>query len=132
MGEHKVDQISRRTIAAVSVLGAAVIPLSAANANCRHPPIHWKFEKTVSTLWSTDEEAVCISRNLYPENISKIEIASKPRHGTAGAAGTDSVAYKPNWGYRGSDAFTYIVISSANTKKGAGRIARVNVFVEVR
>jgi hypothetical protein len=132
MGEHKVDQISRRTIAAAGLIGAILASLSAANANCRHPPVQWRFGKAVSTLWTTDEEAVCISRNLYPEHIAKIEIASKPRHGTAGAAGADSVAYKPNWGYRGSDAFTYIVVSSAESKKGAGRIARVNVFVEVR
>jgi len=113
-------------------LSVLLAPMSAAQAKCRHEPSHWKFGKTVSVLWSTDEEAVCTSRNIHPEKIEKIEIVSKPKHGTAGAAGADSVAYKPNWGYRGSDAFTYAVISNGNAKKGAGLIARVNVFVEVR
>ena len=115
-----------------ALLALLVGPVSSAEARCRHPPVAWKFGQTVSSLWSTDEEAVCISRNLYPDQIEKIQIVSKPQHGTAGAAGGDSVAYKPNWGYRGSDAFTYIVISNGNTEKGAGRVARVNVFVEVR
>ncbi len=116
----------------VALLSALVAPMSAVQAKCKHEPSHWRFGKTVSVLWSTDEEAVCTSRNIYPEKIEKIEIASKPRHGSAGVAGTESVAYKPNWGYRGSDTFTYIIFSSDNAKNGADQIARVNVFVEVR
>ena len=121
-----------RLVALFATLSALFAPISEAEANCRHPPTHWGFGKTVSTLWTTDEEAVCTSRNIHPENIEKIEIVSKPKHGNAGAAGTDSVAYKPNWGYRGADTFAYAVISNANAKKGAGQVARVNVFVEVR
>jgi Bacterial Ig domain len=127
-----MKRISNKTIAVVSLIGSLVGSIACAEARCHHPPIHWTFGKTVSTLWSTDEESVCTSRSLYPDSIEKIQIVSKPKHGTAGAAGSDSVAYKPNWGYRGSDAFTYIVISSSNAKKGAGRVARVNVFVDVR
>jgi hypothetical protein len=125
MRQHKL-------VALFATLSALFASISEAEANCRHPPTHWGFGKTVSTLWTTDEEAVCTSRNIHPENIEKIEIVSKPKHGNAGAAGTDSVAYKPNWGYRGSDTFAYAVISNGNAKKGAGQVARVNVFVEVR
>jgi hypothetical protein len=125
-------RIPKPTSAIAALFVLLIGSISTAQAGCRHPPIGWKFGKTVSTLWTTDEEAVCTSRNLYPDKIEKIEIVSKARHGTAGAAGIDSVAYKPNWGYRGSDAFTYAVISNGNAKKGAGRVARVNVFVEVR
>jgi len=121
-----------RIVALFATLSALLAPISAAHANCRHPPTGWRFGQTVSTLWTTDGEAVCIARNIHPENIEKIQIVSKPRHGTAGAADTDSVAYKPNWGYRGSDTFTYVVISNGNAKNGAGQIARVNVFIEVR
>ncbi len=111
---------------------ALFAPLSGAQAKCKHEPSHWRFGKTVSVLWSTDEEAVCTARNIHPEKIERIEIASKPKHGSAGVAGTESIAYKPNWGYRGRDTFTYVIRSSANAKNGAGQIARVNVFVEVR
>jgi|SRR5581483_4389329 len=119
-------------LATAALLVFASSLFSSAQAGCRHPPVGWKFGQTVSTLWSTDEEAVCVSRNLHPDQIGKIEIVSKPKHGTAGAAGGDSVAYKPNWGYRGSDTFSYAVISNSNFHKGAGQVARVNVFVEVR
>jgi hypothetical protein len=121
-----------KTFAAATLPALLVGSISNAEAGCRHPPIGWKFGRTVSSPWSTDEEAVCTSRNLYPDQIEKIEIVAKPRHGTAGAAGGDSVAYKPNWGYRGSDAFTYIVISNGNAGKGSSRVARVNIFVDVR
>lgn len=121
-----------KTFATAMMLAVLAGAVSSADARCRHPPVGWKFGQTVSSLWSTDEEAVCISRNLYPDQIEKIQIVSKPQHGTAGAAGADSVAYKPNWGYRGSDAFSYIVVSNGNARKGAGRVARVNVFVDVR
>lgn len=87
-----------KTFAAAALLALLVGSISNAEARCRHPPVGWKFGQTVSSLWSTDEEAVCISRNLYPDQIEKIQIVSKPQHGTAGAAGGDSVAYKPNWG----------------------------------
>jgi hypothetical protein len=119
-------------VALFATSSALLEPMSGAQAKCRHEPSHWKFGKTVSVLWSTDEEAVCTARNIHPEKIEKIEIASKPKHGTAGVADTESVAYKPNWGYRGSDMFTYIIFSNANAKNGAGRVARVNVFVDVR
>jgi len=127
-----MKSISNKAIAIVSLIGSLAASIAGAEARCRHPPTQWRFGQTVSTLWSTDEESVCTSRNLYPDHIEKIQIVSKPKHGTAGAAGSDSVAYKPNWGYRGSDTFAYIVISSSNAKSGAGRVARVNVFVEVR
>ncbi len=127
-----MKRMLRWLLATVTLLAVAGGLTSKAEAGCRHPPVGWKFGQTVSTLWSTDEEAVCVSRNLHPDQIGKIEIVSKPKHGTAGAAGGDSVAYKPNWGYRGSDTFSYAVISNDNFHKGAGQVARVNVFVEVR
>ena len=122
----------KSTFATATLLALAIGPVSSAEGGCRHPAVGWKFGQTVSALWSTDEEAVCVSRNLHPDQIGKIEIVSKPKHGTAGAAGGDSVAYKPNWGYRGSDTFSYAIISNDNFHKGAGQVARVNVFVEVR
>ena len=63
-----------KTLAATALLVLLLGPLSNAEARCRHTPVGWKFGQTVSTLWSTDEEAVCVSRNLHPEQIEKIEI----------------------------------------------------------
>lgn len=121
-----------RLVALFVTLSALFASFSDAEARCRHPRIGWQFGKSTTTLWSTDEDSVCTSRSLYPDTIERIEILSKARHGMAGTSGPYSVAYKPDHNYRGSDTFSYSVISNSNARKGAGQVARVTVFVEVR
>lgn len=100
-------------------------------AKCAHPPIPWKFGHSIATTWRTNEGSVCQSTSTRPEHISKIEITSKPRHGTAGKDGPYGVAYKPDSGFKGSDTFVYVVTSNSNYRKGAGRVAKVTVLVVV-
>jgi hypothetical protein len=121
-----------KTCAIAATIAVMIASSSSAEAGCHHPNTGWKFGKSVSALWSTDEDGVCTSRSLHPENIEKIEITAKPKHGMAGSSGPDSVAYKPDHNFRGRDTFSYAVISNSNAGKGAGRIARVTVFVDVR
>jgi hypothetical protein len=100
-----------------------------AEARCTHPGIPWVFgSKTSSTGWIT-EGSVCTSTNFHPENIGSIEIVSKPRNGIAGKSGLFGVAYKPNPGFKGSDAFTYAVTSNAHYRRGAGLVAYITVYV---
>jgi hypothetical protein len=65
--------------------------------------------------------------SYYPQNIAKIEIVSRPQHGIAGRSGPYGVAYKPNAGFHGTDAFAYDVISNSNYREGAGLVAHINV-----
>lgn len=100
-------------------------------AKCTHPPIPWKFGHNITTTWHTSEGSVCVTTSNHPDHIDKIEVASKPQHGTAGKDGPYGVAYKPDSGFRGSDEFVYVVTSNSHYRKGAGRTAKVTVVVVV-
>jgi len=114
-------------------LGAAIVATFATDAwaTCTKHRTHWSFGKNTSVNWRTSGGSVCLSTTSRPQNIEKIEISSKPQNGIAGRNGPFGVAYKPNAGYRGSDAFVYMVTSNSNYRKGAGWTAKITVFVTV-
>lgn len=117
--------------AIVAALISSPLAISTADAACHHPPMPWHFDQSFSSTWRTDDQSVCTSTNYHPENIARIEIVSRPHHGIAGKNGPYGVAYKPEPGFHGSDAFTYVVTSSGNWRGGAGHVANVTVFVIV-
>ena len=92
----------------------------------------WQFDQAYDAIWVTDGRSICTSVHTYPENIQKIEITDKPRHGVAGTSGPFGIAYKPQPGFQGSDSFSYAVTSNANYKGGAGHVARITVLVTVQ
>jgi hypothetical protein len=114
----------------VVVLALSAIP-AMASAKCAHPPIPWKFGGSISSSWRSTDGSVCVSTSNHPNHIASIEITSKPSNGVAGKNGPFGVAYKPNPGFRGSDAFSYAVTSNAQYRKGAGMVAHVTVYVSV-
>jgi hypothetical protein len=111
---------------AVFIALPAIAPTSA-HAACKHDRIPWRFGDSITSEWITDDKSVCTSTNTYPKNISRIEIETKPQHGTAGKAGPFAVAYKPNPGFHGSDTFMYAVFPNDGRM-----VARITVFVTVR
>jgi hypothetical protein len=102
-----------------------------AMAFCEHPPTKWAFGQQFSQTWITDGE-VCKSISNFPENIDEIRITEKAKHGISGKNGRYGVAYKPNPGFKGTDSFTYEVISNANYRKGPGMVATVMITVIVQ
>jgi hypothetical protein len=100
---------------------------SNAHAACKHGPIPWRFGDSITSEWKTDDKSVCTSTNFYPKNISRIEIETRPQHGSAGKAGPFAVAYKPKPGFHGSDTFMYAVFPN-----NARMPARITVFVTVQ
>jgi hypothetical protein len=102
-----------------------------ASAKCEHGPIDWNYGGSVETTWVTDGSA-CRSRSRHPENVEKIVIETKPRHGVVGKDGPYGVAYLPNPGFKGEDSFSYTVRSNANFRLGAGVVARILVKVLVQ
>jgi hypothetical protein len=117
--------------AIVASVISSPLAISTANAACHHQHMPWRFDQSFSSTWRTDNRSVCTSTNYHPEYIAKIEIVSKPQHGIAGKNGPYGIAYKPEPGFHGSDAFTYAVTSSSNWRGGAGHVAHVTVFVIV-
>jgi hypothetical protein len=118
--------------AVTALLAMQIGTLSEAHAACRHDRMPWRFGETMASVWVTDDKSVCTSTHSHPENIAKIEFESKPQHGIAGKSGPYAVAYRPNAGFHGSDTFTYAVTSNSNAHRGAGRVARITVFVTVQ
>jgi hypothetical protein len=112
------------------IVAILAVPASA-YARCHHYPIHWRYGASTSTIWRTTEGSECASTSLHPNDVGAIVIVSKPHHGIAGKDGPFGVAYKPNWGFRGSDSFVYTITSNSNFSKGAGLVARVAVLVMV-
>ena len=122
--------LPKKTFAAV--LALLLSSVSNAYAACKHDRIPWRFGQSMASMWVTDDRSVCTSTHNHPEHIAKIEIESRPQHGVAGKSGPFAVAYKPNPGFHGSDAFTYAVTSNDNYRRGAGLVARISVFVTVQ
>jgi hypothetical protein len=100
-----------------------------AYAKCSHPPIPWGYGRSITTAWHITDGSICVTTSSFPEHIARIDIVSKPKHGIAGKSGPLAVAYKPNPGFKGGDAFSYDVTSNSNWKRGAGWVAHVTVFV---
>jgi hypothetical protein len=98
-------------------------------AKCEHPPVPWSFGSSISSTWRITDGTACASTSLHPENIAKIEIEARPKHGIAGRNGPFGIAYKPKPGFKGTDTFSYAVMPNANYRNGAGGIARVTIHV---
>jgi hypothetical protein len=107
------------------------VPPSTALARCTHPPIPWKFGGNITSTWRATDDSVCTSTSKAPQNIAKIEIASKPQHGVAGKNGPFGSHTSRPPGYKGSDSFVYTVTSNSNYRKGAGWVAKITVLVIV-
>jgi len=108
------------------LIGSTVL----AAAKCEHPPIPWKFGKgAVNSVWTITDGSSCSSSSNRPQHIQDIEVVTKPKFGIAGRDGPNGVAYQPNPGFKGEDAFSYKVTSNADYRKGAGLTALVHVKV---
>jgi hypothetical protein len=99
-------------------------------AACDHEPTKWIFGQSFYQTWRTDG-AACASKSNYPENIGEIRIIEKAKHGIFGKNGPFGVAYRPNPGFKGTDSFSYEVISNARYRHGAGVVATVFITVIV-
>jgi hypothetical protein len=110
------------------MLLCAGMPMVAA-AKCEHPPVPWSFGSSMHSTWRITGGTPCTSTHLHPENIARIEIEARPKHGVAGKDGPFGVAYKPSPGFKGTDTFSYAVFPSANYRNGAGGVARVTVNI---
>jgi hypothetical protein len=122
----------KRIPAIATFVAFQMVCVTNAYAACKKDPVLWEFGQAIDTIWITDTSSVCTSIHWYPENIEKIQIIAKPKHGVAGTNGPFGVAYKPQSGFHGSDKFSYSVTSNKNYKGGAGRIARITVLVTVQ
>lgn len=123
-----MNRIGQRAIICLFLIA----PLSGAKAVCMHDPVRWEFGQTLAFTWVTDDKSVCTTGHLRPQNIAKIEIETKPKHGIAGKDGPFGIAYKPQPGFHGSDTFTYAITSNSNSVRGAGVVARITIFVTVQ
>ncbi|MCX7308990.1 MAG: hypothetical protein NTZ72_14025 [Afipia sp.] len=101
-----------------------------AAAKCEHPPIPWSFGRdAIRSAWRITDGSACSTRMNHPEHIAGIEIENKPKNGIAGRDGPYGVAYQPNNGFKGTDDFSFKVISNSRYRKGAGWVGRVHVRV---
>lgn len=99
-------------------------------AKCEHFPIPWTFGGPAQlATWRISGGSSCSSTMNHPENIASIEIEIRPKNGIAGRNGPYGVAYQPNSGFKGTDDFTFKVISNSNYRKGPGLIGRTHVRV---
>jgi hypothetical protein len=85
----------------------------------------------VSSVWRTDA-AVCTDVPNQHQYIAQIRITERPKHGLLGkAAGTFGLAYKPNPGFKGTDALSFAFVSNNAWRGGAGQVANVSITIIV-
>jgi hypothetical protein len=115
---------------ALLVLGLLLVS-SVANADC--PSVRWNFRlgQETSTSRVTDGTPCFFHMTDIDGNgaIYGIEIATRPKNGTALASGRSMVVYKPKAGFKGEDSFVFELVGKLN---GTPTSARVRVSVTVK
>jgi hypothetical protein len=103
-----------------------------AQAVCKIGHYIIRIGETTSANWTTDGSP-CVSnfKLAKTSKFSSLRIASKPSHGFAGRSGVDSIAYRADPGFKGTDAFVISIEGHGKGKPGEGTaIVRVYVRVE--
>ena len=111
-----------RVYSAIAVLLVALPAV--AQGNC-HERVHWTFGRSTTSTWHVSGGAACSMTNTRPQHIAKIDIDSNAKNGVVGKSGPFGVVYKPNFGFKGSDSFSFSITSNESYDKGAGYVAHV-------
>ena len=118
----------------IAILAIVVVSVSTqATAACKFlvGGVPWAWGTNTTSILRITDHSTCTSRNFYPENIESIKITRKPTHGLAGKAEVAGIAYQPNKDYKGPDRFSYAITSNANCICGRGKVATIDVEVQV-
>jgi hypothetical protein len=101
-------------------------------ANCKIEHYIIRIGEITTANWTITNGSACVSnfKLAKTSKYSSVGISSKPSHGIAGSAGVDSIAYRPEPGFKGSDAFVVRVEGHGKGKPGEG-IATVRIYVQV-
>jgi hypothetical protein len=107
---------------------------SAADAGCRVGTFRFSWGSDTSASMLVTQGSTC-AINLRAGGGSafgSIKISSRPAHGTAGASGSYSVAYRPKPGFTGSDSFAFTASGSGSREPNVGRSTTIQVNVTVQ
>jgi hypothetical protein len=108
--------------------------LCPADAGCRFSAFRFSWGSNTSTNVLVTGGSTC-AINLRAGSSSafqSIRISSRPAHGTAGAASSYSVAYRPNAGFRGSDSFAFTVSGKSAQTNNMVKSTTIQVSVTVQ
>jgi hypothetical protein len=117
----------------------AIIPLvfvglapETSYAECRVNHFKIRIGEVRTANWTVTNGGVCIAhfKLANTSRYTSLTISSKPSHGFAGRDGVDGIAYRPDPGFKGGDAFAFSVEGHGKGKPGEGT-AVVQVFVRV-
>ena|ERR1700719_3165246 len=104
---------------------------SPADAGCYIQHYDIRIGQTTTAYWTTDGSPCVSNFRLAPTSrYSSLTIVSKPSHGFAGRSGVDSIAYRPNAGFKGDDTFTIRIEGHGKGAPGEG-IAFVQVHIRI-
>ena len=126
---HRLRPIYRLVSALTLFVGA--LP-TGSQAACKIQHYIIRIGQTTTANWTSTDGSVCISnfKLAKTSRYSSLSIASKPSHGWAGRSGVDSLAYRPDPGFKGEDAFIVDVQGHGKGKPGEGT-AVIRVYVRV-
>ena len=112
-------------------LAAFLLGSGAADAGCQIQHYRIRIGETTTAYWTTDGSPCVSNFRLAPTSrYRSLTIDSKPSHGFAGRSGVDSIAYRPNPGFKGDDIFTVRIEGHGKGAPGEGT-AFVQIHVHV-
>ena len=114
-----------------SLLLFSIFVCPEAKAACKYIPINWDYGLTTPSKWRITNHTICQHWFAKPENVASLKVARKPSHGSVGKDGIAGFAYMPQQSFKGTDHFSVSITSNSNCICGGGKIATIDVDVEV-
>jgi hypothetical protein len=120
-----------KPILLLSLLLLSIFVCPEAKAACKYIPINWDFGNSTPSKWRITNHTTCDHWFAKPENVASLKIARKPSHGSVGKDGIYGFAYVPQQTFKGTDRFAVLITSNSNCICGGGKVATIEVEVEV-
>jgi hypothetical protein len=97
-------------------------PTGIAPPSCQVNQFKIRIGETNTANWTVVNGGVCIAHFKLAEtsHYNSLTISSEPAHGFAGANGVNGITYRPEPGFKGTDAFAFRVEGHSKGKPGEG------------